>query len=146
MPGVKGQGPPPPPPGKGPPPARGAPAALGHGALADLEAAAQRLKPTPAPVERRGVSEEFTAEEEDATRRRFFAAGAPHWYALVEEHTFPTEFLPLPRHAAEGIARSDAATLADLAQEIDHVLARRGWSRAFVKLATRSAKDAPQIL
>ena len=26
------------------------------------------------------------------------------------------------------------------------MLARRGWARAFVKLSTRSAKDAPQIL
>jgi len=118
--------------------------------LAELQAAKERLRSAPAPEEKSGIvkgeESELSPEEIIKTRATFFASGAQHWFPLVENYTFPTEFIPLDKIDCAGIGEGDTDVTDRLAAEVDKVLAARGWERAFVKLSTRSAKDAPHIL
>lgn len=72
------------------------------------------------------------------------------WYSLLGDWTFPTEFVPLSVADAEALrdgceTRTANSPLLDaLAQRLEPVLAAMG-SVAFVKLSSRSAKDAPGL-
>jgi len=121
--------------------------------LAALQAQRLNLKPVAQPLATSaasaGTAGELPEEEQHRIRRDFFAAGLERWLPLVADLSFPSASLPLPREAcaallAAGEATSAAAT--GLARDIDEAMAERGWDRVFVKLSTRSPKDAPQIL
>jgi len=93
-----------------------------------------------------GLSE----QELRRTRQEFFAAGVEKWIEALGDLTFPSVSLPLGRDTALELARAGPGGQFDdhgaLAHAIDTALAAQGWTQAFVKLSTRSPKDAPQIL
>lgn len=99
---------------------------------------------------------ELSEEGQQAVRAEFFAAGVESWLPLLGDLSFPSVSLPLSREACAALARVcseggsssalDALDGGALERAMDSLLAEKGWPAAFVKLSTRSPKDAPQIL
>mmetsp|Transcript_72154 Transcript_72154/g.222913 ORF Transcript_72154/g.222913 Transcript_72154/m.222913 type:complete len:400 (+) Transcript_72154:48-1247(+) len=118
--------------------------------------AGQPSEPGPAQA---SASGDISPEEQQRIREDFFAAGLEKWLPLVADLSFPSASLPLSHECCQALARAacppasasdtSAASAFDggqMAQQIDAALAERGWSKAFVKLSTRSPKDSPLIL
>jgi len=94
------------------------------------------------------VNDPVLEDESDPTRKEFFASGAENWLSVLEDLTFPSVSLPLSMDMATAFAQGKLSAQQHnaLAHAIDDTLAEKGWPQVFVKLSTRSPKDAPQIL
>jgi hypothetical protein len=140
--------------------------------LAALQAQRLNLKPVaqqePAPAGTSAgiLGEDLDEEAQQRIRTEFFASGVEQWLDLLGELTFPTTSVSLNREACQWLARNAGgggggvsnASLGsaskeesevcrqELVRSIDAALRQHGWENAFVKLSTRSPKDAHQIL
>jgi len=140
--------------------------------LAELQKQRQNLRPVvlqaPLPSETSPgiLGNDLDEDAQQRIRAEFFGSGVEQWLDLLGELTFPTTSVPLSRETCvwlaaraggEGWGDSKACLAAagnqeaddcrnDLVQSIDAALHRHGWDNAFVKLSTRSPKDAQQIL
>eukprot|EP00929_Paragymnodinium_shiwhaense_P052031 TRINITY_DN26099_c0_g1_i1.p1 TRINITY_DN26099_c0_g1~~TRINITY_DN26099_c0_g1_i1.p1 ORF type:complete len:355 (-),score=95.54 TRINITY_DN26099_c0_g1_i1:219-1283(-) len=109
-----------------------------------------RMRPADAEQERPIICEELDEAEQQRIRQDFFGAGIERWLPLVADYSFATTSLPLSiddcRALSLGVTGCSAASRVAIEEKVDRAMAELGWKQAFVKLSTRSPKDAPQIL
>lgn len=95
----------------------------------------------------------MAAAENHPSTKAAFDAGVSTWLPIFGDITFITESLPLSRNDcvsfseffSAGASQARLGIRDALASRIDVRLAELGWEKVFVKLSTRSPKDAPQI-
>jgi hypothetical protein len=85
------------------------------------------------------TSEDYTKLMKETFLEQYFDA--------IRSHTFASAFVPLTRDAARlMLAKDRAALLAELAPQIDAARRDLGVDKVFVRLSSRSPKDAPLSL